>query len=94
MKNKQRNIPLQDKPAGEEGLSTIGEAISELHPDMAIRFRALQGIESPAEWIMEVIYDVFPYAWKDTELLQEAILSILAGEFDEAAEALKGLLQM
>ena len=94
MKNKPKNTPFREKPANEEGLSTIGEAISELHPDMAIRFRALQGVESPVEWIMEVIYDVFPYAWKDTELLQEAILSILAGEFDEAVEALKGLLQM
>ena len=61
---------------------------------MAMRFKALQGVESPAEWVMEVIFDLFPYAWKDTELLGEAILNIFACEFEEAAEALKGTLQM
>ena len=78
----------------EEGLSTIGDALRELSPDMAIRFKALQGVESPAEWVMEVSFDLFPYAWNDTELLGEAIISIFACEFDEAVESLKGAIEM
>jgi len=61
---------------------------------MAMRFKALQGVESPVERVMEVIFDLFPYAWRDTEFLGEAILHIFACEFEEAAEALKGTLQM
>ena len=41
----------------EEGLSSIGEAFRKLDPHMAIRLKALQGVESPAEWVMEVIFD-------------------------------------
>ena len=78
----------------EEGLSSIGEAFRKLDPHMAIRLKALQGIESPAEWVMEVIFDLFPYAWKDTELLGEAILSIFACEYEEAVETLKGVVHM
>ncbi len=78
----------------EEGLSTIGEALRVLDPDMAMRFKALQGIESPVERVMEVIFDIFPYAWKDTELLGEGLLNIFACEFEEAVEALKGALKM
>ena len=89
-KKKNKKISASEKPLLEEGLSTIGDALRELPPDMAIRFKALQGVESPAEWVMEVIFDLFPYAWKDTELLGEAIISIFACEFDEAVESLKG----
>ena len=78
----------------EEGLSSIGEAFRKLDPHMAIRLKALQGVESPAEWVMEVIFDLFPYAWKDTELLGEAILSIFACEYEEAVETLKGIIHM
>lgn len=78
----------------EEGLSSIGEAFRKLDPHMAIRLKALQGVESPAEWVMEVIFDLFPYAWKDTELLGEAILSIFACEYEEAVETLKGVVHM
>ena len=70
-KNKNKKISASEKPLLEESLSTIGDALRELSPDMAIRFKALQGVESPAEWVMEVIFDLFPYAWKDTELLGE-----------------------
>ena len=62
-KNKNKKKSTGEKPFLEEGLSTIGEALRELAPDMAIRFKALQGVESPAEWVMEVIFDLFPYAW-------------------------------
>ena len=93
-KNKNKKISASEKPLLEESLSTIGDALRELSPDMAIRFKALQGVESPAEWVMEVIFDLFPYAWKDTELLGEAIINIFACEFDEAAESLKGAIEM
>ena len=78
----------------EEGLSSIGEAFRKLDPDMTIRLKALQMVESPAEWVMDVIFDLFPYAWKDTELLGDAILDIFACEFDEAVESLKGVIRM
>ena len=93
-KKKNKKISASEKPLLEEGLSTIGDALRELPPDMAIRFKALQGVESPAEWVMEVIFDLFPYAWKDTELLGEAIINIFACEFDEAVESLKGAIEM
>ena len=93
-KKKNKKKSTSKKPFSEGGLSTIGEALRELAPDMAIRFKALQGVESPAEWVMEVIFDLFPYAWKDTELLGEAILNIFACEFEEAVEALKGAIEM
>ena len=78
----------------DEGLSTIGDTLRELNPDMAFRLKTLQGIESPVEWVMDVIFDLFPYAWKDTELLGEAIINIFTCEFDEAIEALNGTLKM
>ena len=93
-KNKEKKYSTGEKALEEKGLPTIGEALRELNPDMAMRFKALQGVESPAEWVMDVIFDLFPYAWKDTELLGEAILNIFACEFEEAVEALKGALQM
>ena len=93
-KNKNKKRIISEKPILEEGLSTIGDALRELSPDMAIRFKALQGIESPAEWVMEVIFDLFPYAWKDTELLGEAIINIFACEFEEAVESLRGAIEM
>jgi len=93
-KKKNKKKSTAEKYFQQESLSTIGEAFRELDSDMAIRFKALQGVESPAEWVMEVIFDLFPYAWKDTELLGEAILNIFACEFEEAVEALKGAIKM
>ncbi|SVA98343.1 uncharacterized protein METZ01_LOCUS151197, partial [marine metagenome] len=68
-KKKNKKQSITENHFQEKSLSTIGEAFRELDSDMAIRLKALQGIESPAEWAMEVIFDLFPYAWKDTELL-------------------------
>ena len=93
-KNKQRTKIDGDNPLIEEELSGIGEAFQKLDPGMAIRLKALQGVESPVEWVMDVIFDLFPYAWKDTELLGEGILNIFACEFEEAIEDLKGLIRM
>ncbi|MCH8158083.1 MAG: hypothetical protein IID18_10110, partial [Nitrospinae bacterium] len=80
MKEQKKTSPCEEIPA-EKGLSTIGEAMGELPPGMAIQLKALQGIESPVERVMGVIFDVLPYSWQDTELLGEAILHILASEF-------------
>ena len=93
-KNKGKKNYFGEHSFEDEGLSTIGEALRVLDPDMAMRFRALQGIDSPVERVMEVIFDLFPYAWKDTELLGEGLLHIFACEFEEAIEVLKGTLQM
>jgi|TARA_B100001079_G_scaffold270868_1_gene286476 tetratricopeptide (TPR) repeat protein len=93
-KNKGNKKLIGEHTFEDEGLSTIGEALRVLNPDMAMRFKALQGVESPVERVMEVIFDLFPYAWKDTELLGEGLLNIFACEFEEAVEALKGTLQM
>ena len=93
-KNKGKKYSSSEETLGEKSLSTIGEALRELNPGMAMRFKALQGVESPVERVMEVIFDLFPYAWRDTEFLGEAILHIFACEFEEAAEALKETLQM
>lgn len=93
-KIKNKKYSTSERHLGDEGLSTIGDALRELSPDMAFRLKTLQGVESPVEWVMDVIFDLFPYAWKDTELLGEAILNIFAYEFDEAVETLKGILQM
>ena len=93
-KKKNKKQSITENHFQEKSLSTIGEAFRELDSDMAIRLKALQGIESPAEWAMEVIFDLFPYAWKDTELLGEGILNIFACEFEEAIEALKGAIKM
>ena len=94
MKNKNKKYSSRELAFGKESLSTIGETLRELNPNMAMRFNALQGVESPVERVMEVIFDLFPYAWRDTEFLGEAILHIFACEFKEAAEALKGALKM
>ena len=93
-KDKDKTCSFREDTFEEKSLSTIGEALQELNPDMAMRFKALQGVESPVERVMEVIFDLFPYAWRDTEFLGEAILHIFAGEFEEAVEALKETLQM
>ena len=93
-KNKKTKKRVRENFFSEEGLSSIGEAFRKLDPDMAIRLKALQMVESPAEWVMDVIFDLFPYAWKDTELLGDAILNIFACEFEEAVEALKGAIRM
>ena len=94
MDKKNKLYSQSEKILADDGLSTIGEALRELSPDMAFRLKTLQGVESPAEWVMDVIFDLFPYAWKDTELLGEGILNIIACEFEEAVEALQGTLQM
>ena len=94
LNNKNKKYSSREEASGVGGLSTIGEALRELNPSMAMRFKALQGVESPVERVMEVIFDLFPYAWRDTELLGEAILHVFACEFEEAAETLKGTLQM
>ena len=93
-KNKGKKYFSNEETYGEESLSTIGEALRELNPDMAMRLKAFQCVESPVERVMEVIFDLFPYAWRDTEFLGEAILHIFACEFEAAAEALKGALQV
>ena len=93
-KNKGKKYLSSEETSEEKSLSTIGEALRELNPNMAMRFKALQGVESPVERVMEVIFDLFPYAWRDTEFLGEAILHIFACEFEEAIETLNESLQM
>ena len=57
------------------------------------KVEALHGTKSSYTRIMEAIYDLLPYPWDDLESFEQAGEQIFAGDFSDAIESLKMILQ-
>jgi len=71
----------------------LGDELRKKNPDMMKKVEALHGTKSSYTRIMEAIYDLLPYPWDDLESFEQAGEQIFAGDFSDAIESLKMILQ-
>jgi tetratricopeptide (TPR) repeat protein len=79
--------------SGFSGLSTLGDALREKNPEIMKKFDALRESESTFHRIVEVLGEQLPYAWKDINLLGEAIELIQEKDYPSAIAILEQALE-
>ncbi|MBI4383737.1 MAG: tetratricopeptide repeat protein [Nitrospinae bacterium] len=75
------------------GLSTLGERLSEKNPDVLKKFAAIKGPDRSFERQLQVLADLLPYAWKDSEAFKEAVKLGLNREYEDAIALLREVLR-
>ncbi len=74
-------------------LALLGDELRKKNPDMMKKVEALHGTKSSYTRIMEAIYDLLPYPWDDLESFEQGGEQIFAGNFSQAIETFKTILQ-
>ena len=74
-------------------LSTLGEALQQTNPEVAQKFQEIRSSLNAADRLVEVVNDVLPFNWTDSELFEEGVRLAVEGQYQEAAEVLEEVIR-
>ncbi len=93
MKKKKSKKKKESFAGDGTALSTLGEALQQTNPEVAQKFQEIQSSVHAAERLVEVVNDVLPFNWTDSELFEEGVRLAAEGQYQEAAEVLEEVIR-